>query len=82
MQQLAATNGALYASARGQYNDTNPLANITVLGVASAPKNVTLNGVSITSGVSYNSSSKVAIINRLQNLTSSGAWANDWVLRW
>lgn len=73
---------SLYASARGLYKDTNSLANVTVMGVSSKPGNVTLNGMSVGSGVNYNSTSKVLKITGLQNATSSGAWASDWVLSW
>ena len=80
LSQLAATHGALYASARGTYQDLNPLSNVTILGVSQAPTNVTLNGQSVSA--SYNSTNKVATVTGLQNLTSGGAWASDWVLKW
>lgn len=79
---FTATAGSLYASARGLYQDTNALGNVTVLGVQSAPTNVTLNGKLISSGVNYNSTSKVLSVVGLQNSTSSGAWASDWILSW
>ncbi|KAF2170137.1 glycoside hydrolase family 31 protein [Zasmidium cellare ATCC 36951] len=80
--ELTASNGTLWASSRGLYKDTNSLANVTVLGVQSEPKSVTLNGMSINSGLSYNSTSKVLSLKGLQNVTSSGAWASDWTLKW
>lgn len=77
------TNGALYAAARGTYVDSNPLANITILGVQNSVSNVTLNGASISSGWTYNGTSKVLDIKGLNNCTSSGgAWSSDWVLKW
>lgn len=79
---FTAAQDSLYASARGLYQDTNTLANVTILGVQSQPGNVTLNGVKISSGVDYNSTSKVLAVTGLQNATSSGAWAQDWVLSW
>lgn len=79
---FTATNGSLYASARGLYQDTNALANVTVLGVASKPSSVTLNGQTVSSGVAYNSSSQVLSLKGLQSATSSGAWAQDWTLSW
>lgn len=79
---FTASQGSLYASARGLYEDTNALANVTVLGVSSQPGNVTLNGVAVRSGVSYNATSQVLKITGLQNATSAGAWAQDWVLSW
>ena len=65
------------------YEDTNPLANITVLGVQDAVTNVSLNGMAVpSSGVSYNMSSKALTVTGLNNATSAGAWSKDWVLRW
>jgi alpha-glucosidase len=75
-------NGSLYASSRGLYEDKNPLANVTVLGVQSEPSAVSLNGQNVTNGVSYNGTSKVLAVTGLQNLTSAGAWAGDWTLTW
>jgi len=42
---------------------------------------VTLNGQAL-SGFNYNFTTKVLKVTGLQNATSSGAWANDWVLQW
>lgn len=79
---FTASNGSLYAGSRGTYADTNSLANVTVLGVASAPTSVALNGETITSGVAYNSTSKVLSVKGLESATGSGAWTQDWTLTW
>lgn len=79
---LTASNGSLYASARGTYEDTNSLANVTVMGIQSQPSSVTLNGQKVSSGVAYNSTSKVLSVKGLQSVTSEGAWASDWILSW
>ena len=80
---LSASANAIYASSRGTYQDTNPLVNITILGAARKPGNVTLNGLSVDSSqISYNETSQALTISGLQNATSAGAWANDWVLNW
>ncbi|KAK6387917.1 hypothetical protein LTR65_008372 [Meristemomyces frigidus] len=79
---LTASNGSLYAAARGLYEDTNSLANVTILGVPSQPSTVTLNGQTISSGVDYNSTSKVLSVKGLQSVTSDGAWSQDWTLNW
>ncbi|THY30913.1 putative alpha-glucosidase [Aureobasidium pullulans] len=78
---FTAENDRLYASARGLWQEKNALANVTVLGVQNAPSNVTLNGQALF-GFNYNSTTKVLKVTGLQNATSSGAWANDWVLQW
>jgi alpha-glucosidase len=83
---FTATNAStLFASVRGSFHDANALANVTVLGVASRPAgNVTLNGRSVASdAVAYNEKSKVLVVNGLADLTKeSGAWGEDWVLKW
>lgn len=62
--------------------DRNPLANVTVLGVQGAVSRVTLNGVEVESGVSYNETSKALVITGLRDLTADGAWEQDWALKW
>ena len=79
---FTASDNSLYVTARGLYQDTNPLANVTVIGVDSAPGSVTLNGQTVSSGVNYDSSSKVLTVKGLQSSTSEGAWAADWTLSW
>lgn len=79
---LTAANGSLYASARGTYEDTNALANVTVMGVGSEPSSVTLNGQQVSVGVAYNSSSQVLSLKGLDSLTEAGAWSSDWLLSW
>jgi len=78
---FTASANALYASARGAYADSNPLANVTVMGVERAPKTVTLNGVAVPT-TNYNSSSQVLSVTGLSTATHGGAWSSDWVLRW
>ena len=79
---LTISHGSLYASARGLYKDSNALSNVTIMGVASAPGSITLNGEKVSSGVTYNSTSKVLSFKGLQGVTGSGAWAQDWTLSW
>lgn len=79
---LQANNGKLSASSKGNYVDTNKLANITILGVPSQPQSFSLNGQKVSSGISYNSTSKVVSIKGLESLTPNGAWAQDWSLSW
>ncbi|KAF2770213.1 putative alpha-glucosidase [Teratosphaeria nubilosa] len=80
--ELTASNGTLYASSRGLFQDGNALANVTVLGVESKPTVVELNDMTLDSEVSYNDTSKVLSVKGLQNATYAGAWANGWTLRW
>ena len=80
--EFVALGNALYASPRGCYEDRNPLANVTVMGVSTSPENVTLNGMALDQGVSYNDSSQVLSVRGLNDLTAMGAWSEKWVLRW
>lgn len=77
---LTASNGTLYATARGTYEDKNCLANVTVLGVQSKPSRVAFNGQEVTNGVNYNGTSQVLSVKGLDS--SSPAWAADWTLSW
>ena len=81
-EKFALTNNTLYASSRGTYRDSNPLANVTIMGVSSSVSSVSLNGKSLTTGWEYDAESKVFSITGLEEFTSEGAWSNDWSLRW
>lgn len=78
---FTAGNGSLSSSSMGMYEASQPLANVTILGVSSAPQNVTLNGMSLMDW-QYNDTSSALMVAGLANSTSQGAWAQDWTLRW
>lgn len=78
---LKASAGSLSASVSGMYPDTNPLANITIMGVASQPSSVALNGREISAAMSYDGSSQVLSLRGLQSVAPA-AWAGDWTLTW
>lgn len=81
--EFTAARGTLYASARGQYVDTNPLDSVTVLGVADPIHTVKLNGKAVDEHkVNYNASSKSLTVSGLESLTAEGAWSHDWALKW
>lgn len=80
--QFSLTKSALYATSKGTYKDSHPLANITILGVQETISYVTFNGGNIRTGCTYDRLSKVLNIEGLAKLTSAGAWTNDWVLKW
>lgn len=81
--QFVATQDALYASPRGSYEDSNPLANVTVLGVADTVSVVSLNNVTVPDSChSYDAKTKVLTITGLESLTKAGAWSAEWVLTW
>jgi alpha-glucosidase len=80
--QLSASGASLKAMPSGDFVDSNPLANVTVMGVARAPSAVRLNGQAVTSGWVYEEGSKLLKITGLEPLTSSGAWCTGWTMTW
>jgi len=76
------TNGTLYATATWSYRDSNPLANITILGFVAAPESVSLNGESLNKGTAFNETTGCLSITGLDTATSGGAWKSDWNLSW
>ncbi|KAF2435435.1 hypothetical protein EJ08DRAFT_645731 [Tothia fuscella] len=80
--EFTASKDALYAAATGTYPDTNGLANIIIMGLSNSPGNITLNGASIMERASFNGTTGALSITGLQEVTSGGAWKNDWTLRW
>ena len=81
---LVATGGSkLWASGRGMFQDANPLANVTIMGVKGKVGEVTLNGATVaSSSVNYNATSQILTITKLQAATEKGAWSSDWLLSW
>ena len=71
------------AQPKGNYTDTNSLANVTVLGVQTEPKGMKFNQQDVESGHwAYDSSSKVLKVTDLKSFTSKGAWSETWKLEW
>lgn len=66
----------------GNFTDTIPLANVTVLGVPQHVSSVTLNGQAVTDGWSWDSATQVLSFTGLDSLTSDGAWNSAWELNW
>lgn len=79
---FAAANSSLVMSSSGSWKETNPLANVTVMGVSCAPGSdgVTFNGKAVASR--YNATLRVLFVEGLQDVTAGGAWDGNWVLRW
>ncbi|KAI9660751.1 MAG: hypothetical protein M1831_003443 [Alyxoria varia] len=73
---------SLLASGRGEFEDTNALANATILGVPREPKSVRLNGGTDLQDVSYDETSHAVSITGLQGARDGGAWNEDWELSW
>ncbi len=89
--QLAAMSGVLSATPAGNYtlyegsgSAAPPLANVTVMGVASAPSAVAWNGTALGSSQwRYDDDKHLLQVTGLQNSTGeTGAWASPWTLSW
>lgn len=74
---------SLSAKAKGTWEESNPLATVTVLGVSKTPGTVKLNGRPVpASGVEYNATSHVLCVCGLEELTKDGAFSENWTLEW
>jgi len=83
VMQFSAINWSLAATATGSYADSNPLANVTVLGVKTAPSSVQLNGKALEQSTwEYQKDTSVLAISKLNDQTSSGAWCSNWTITW
>ena len=68
---------------KGEYKDTNVLGNVTILGVHNAPAQVKLNDAVIDSSlIAYNATASTLKLTGLDELTSGGAWKDNWTLSW
>ncbi|KAJ9616724.1 hypothetical protein H2200_000443 [Cladophialophora chaetospira] len=84
LNSSSASNGTLSikVGVSGQYTGLDlPLANVTFLGVQTAPSasGVTINGRSVGNGT-YNSASKTFSITNLGNVLGGKVWSGNWTL--
>ncbi|RJE18471.1 alpha-glucosidase [Aspergillus sclerotialis] len=78
-----AANSSLSAISHGTWKEDNPLAKVTLLGVAKEPSTVTFNNHQLPdSSVKYNATSQALSVEGLQHYTGKGAWDGDWTLKW
>ncbi|OQD65803.1 hypothetical protein PENPOL_c005G10589 [Penicillium polonicum] len=74
---------SLSARTKGDWEESNPLATVTVLGVSKKPSAVEFNDIPVpASGVQYNATSHVLSVGGLQKLTEEGAFNENWTLKW
>ena len=78
---LSVSNSCLSATPTGAFKNSNPLANVTIMGMDSKPSSVKLDGASVN-GVSYSLDTKVLQVVGLSTMTSDGAWMKQWKLCW
>jgi len=81
--QISATNASVTAAAKGNYADANPLANVTVLGLPAAPRQLRFNDGDVAgSAWTYDAGDRVLRVRGLGSFTAGGAWNGTWTLRW
>ena len=81
--KFKAEDGALSAKVTGGFKDTNPLANITIMGVEDCDASVKLNGVVLGKpNVDCDDETGLLKITGLRNITRGGAWSRNWTLTW
>lgn len=77
-------NNALVANVTGNYQDTNPLANVTIPGLSAAPRCVAVytGGKQVYNGdVKYQYTNGTLFITGLQGATQGGAWSSNLEIR-
>lgn len=87
VQQAKASSSSLTATVQGDFTlddgVVTPLANVTVMGVQQFSGAVVFNGQKVDAQqVSYDNSSQLLQITGLQQVTSKGAWADSWEIKW
>ncbi|KAH8892329.1 glycoside hydrolase family 31 protein [Thozetella sp. PMI_491] len=81
--KFTATSTYLAVQIQGDFAHTNPLENITLMGIPVAPSHVMLNGDRIAKDQwTYNKTSQSLFLTGLQKYFISGAWAYDFMVRW
>lgn len=75
-----ASGSSLRVSANGDWEEANPLANVTILGVFNEPSTVSFNGQQVPAD--YDVSSQALFVTGLDKFTKDGAWGEDWTLEW
>ncbi|KAH8655172.1 glycosyl hydrolases family 31-domain-containing protein [Xylariales sp. PMI_506] len=80
---FSASDSSLQVASKGNYVDTNALANITILGVQlQSVSKVELNGIDVESLFSLNTKSGALSITGLDRFTMDGAFTHDLTLTW
>lgn len=71
--QFSYANGSFNSTISGSYDDNLPLANVTVAGISSCPKSISVNGKT-ASGAKLSCSNGVLSVTNLEKATSGGVW--------
>lgn len=75
-----ASGSSVRVSADGGWEEANPLANVTILGISNEPSFVSFNGQQVPAY--YDAVSQALFVTGLDQFTNNGAWGEDWTLEW
>ncbi|WBW71383.1 maltose alpha-glucosidase Agl1 [Schizosaccharomyces osmophilus] len=78
---FSAESNKLSSASFGTYNVHVPLANVTILGVSSSPKQIQFNNNSVNS-FTYSDRTQELVVTNLDKFTSAGAFASNWTITW
>ncbi|KAK0657371.1 glycoside hydrolase family 31 protein [Cercophora newfieldiana] len=78
-----AGSSSLNVAPEGNYLDRNPLGTVSIMGVATAPSKVVLEGKELdSSSWTYSDESQLLILKDLKEHFPEGAWTSHWELTW
>ncbi|WQF87535.1 Putative glycoside hydrolase family 31, galactose mutarotase-like domain superfamily [Colletotrichum destructivum] len=81
--ELSASENSLKATPSGEFEDSNSLGTVTVMGVQGDVSAVTLDGRDLDGASwTFDSTTRALHIHGLQSRTSEGAWSSAWELVW
>ncbi|KAK3330083.1 putative alpha-glucosidase precursor [Apodospora peruviana] len=81
--EFSATSNKLTAQSQGNYIDTNALETVTVMGLAAAPTNVTVDGSPMnTKDWKYLPERKLLTLESMEMYLAQGAWQKSWDITW
>ncbi|KAK0735029.1 glycosyl hydrolases family 31-domain-containing protein [Lasiosphaeria miniovina] len=82
--RFSAKDGSLMITPNGQYVDTSPLQNVTVLGLPHAPSKVSLDGEDLDSSYwTYSEDKSLLALEKLGSRFPNGAWGDEtWNITW
>jgi alpha-glucosidase len=67
----------------GTYEISSPIANVTIMGLPTAPKSVAFNNAKLAVGSwAYDTASRVLAVKGLEATTTGGAWNSSWEMSW
>ncbi|EMR70096.1 putative alpha-glucosidase precursor protein [Eutypa lata UCREL1] len=80
---FTAAQGSLKAVPKGEFIDTNPLGNVTVMGIKRGITKVKFNGIALKpTHWDFDASKHLLNVRGLDSSTRIGSWRTEWILSW